>query len=959
MAKENGRSAETTPLTLPNMEDQQQKPWVRRFITDVVSGGIAFLVVAVMSVSYSFAVFGMLGFGSLVGAGSRMALLGIVVVQTAALIGSEAPFMIVCPDLFICPLLNDMGRALAVSQDGGSTYAASTMVAVGATGIALVCAGQSALLRIGEFVPFPIVCGLLGAVGVVLLRQSYEIATVVMVGDGERNDCPLQGWWRTCLTYGPALLLGIFAIVLGKRVKRNPVRSTLPLFIMGVLGFYLVLFFMSYIFHSHDDAVAAATRCGFVFDPAILRGTPQGGGGKYRLEWQRLSVNWTEIVMNSRVWCDVVGLCLLVVLKSSLMFPAWERAFRGDYLKRGAQMDVQRELTTVGLGNIIAATLGTFGAQPQLTTGVSLREMGAGSLSKVPAATVVMLCLVLCGVVDGAAPLRFVPKFAFAGLLINQGWVLVQTFFLVPCFRSPRALTAAESLIVITILVVFVARGMLAGLSVGAQCSVFLFAVKSYDFGVFKYHASAAIMRSTTQRSPFACKRLDTDGHRIQILRLHSLLYFANASQVVKSIKQLLATNVSDDDDPMTTSYIIVDLTLVLDLDASAADAFVVAAELCHARQAVLLLTGCKHVSNHGTSVRDRIERSGLHLVDLMPGSGSQTLRQKSFHDQGDADDKIQFLDLSWSPSKSPRSVWVADTMDDALSTCEDAILYSSPDISSPRETSTFAPSFDDAEILSPLTRFKTTDGGKRAVSLDSSSFSNFERILRTLEQRCGAHFVNVESLMDLEPLTKVVSYAPGDAVLREASRFQSSSDIDDDRDGVVFIESGIVSIQREGSQAPTTCQGAGAIDFDAAPVFRMLRLGPGGVVGVPEFFTGRRSLGTTRAETNVVARLLPFRTIRQLQTDKAPVALALFHTMAHLLALAYDDRTEKLARTIDMIEERPRREIIPGLLHPRRKTNMITPSSHPKKRRVVTTPLSNIFHESDSGGESEDDNIV
>ena len=985
------RTTERTPLS-----GAKEQHWLVSGLVDVTSGLVAFLVVAVMSISFSFAVFGQLGFGGLVGAGSRMALMGIFVVGIFEIFGSEAPFMVVCPDLFICPLLNDIGRALENPGNGadfGATYAAATVVAVGATGIVLMLAGQSALLRIGEFVPFPIVCGLLGAVGICLLKQSYAIATVVMMANTKGAKCPLEEtpFLKNALTFGPAVFLGALSVWLSSKVNGNPARSTLPLFGFCVASFYVALYLSVFFdfFPSSTAAIEAATACGFLFDPSILR-DESAAGRRGILEWQRIpNISWSTIAMAPRFYCDVLALCLLVVLKSSLIMPAWERAFRADYLKRQKQLDVKRELSSLGIGNFVAALLGTWGAQPQLTTGVSLREMGANSHSKIPALTVIVACPLLSGVVHGAAPLSFVPKFAFAGLLINQGWILVVTFFLAPCFRRPRALTAPESFIVIVILVVFVAKGMVAGLSVGAQCCVFLFAVKSHDFGVFKYHASAAIMRSTTQRSPFARKRLDEDGHLVQVLRLHSLLYFANASQLVKSIKVLLLignTSRGDQYDREETQletphYIIVDLTLVLDLDASAADAFVVAAELCHARQCVLLMSGCRYGrARNGTSVRERIERAGLQLVDLAPGSGSILRRTHLAQVLGDVDNEehhdIQFLDLSWKPTASPRALWIADSMDDALSACEDAILYSSEIVSSPRagispiahtteeenSVKLRAPSFDEAATISLLPRPDKLPQQRRAVSLPGPS--SFERILRTLEQRCGKDFVNVAILSDLEPFTKVAYYDPGDAVLREASTFQSAA-LDDDRDGIVFVESGVVSIRREPDQAPGTCQGA---QIEASPVFRMLRLGPGGVVGVPEFFTGRRSLGTTRAETKVVARLLPFRTIRRLQTDKAPVALALFHTMAHLLALAYDDRSDKLARTIDMIESTPRRDIAPAVSRMRAEravtrnsdkksqNNALPPKPIIATKKVLTssTPLASLFLESPSYDEEK-----
>jgi len=862
----------------------------------------------------------------MVGAGTRMALVGIVAVSFVSMIGSRAPCMVTSPDLFICPMLVDLGRHLPYGD--GATYAAMAILAVGTTGIALIFAGQSALLRIGEFVPYPIICGLLGAVGICILKQSFAIAIVIMVA-ADNGQCPLTcEYQRTIVLFLPALCFGICGIVLGARYQGNPARSTLPLLALSLCIFYFCLLLLTQMgafglvddnFYSQwQQALKSARACGFLFDPAILTDHSSHDSHTIRwlFTWTRLhQVHWSALLSSGFI-VRVAALCLLVVLKSSLMYPAWERAFRDEYLRGGGkQMDMRRELSSIGIAQLVAALIGAFGAQPQLTTAVSLREMGARPHSLLPGATIIALCLLT----NGAQALSLIPKFAFAGLLISQGWVLVLTFFLQPCFRPPRALSAAESGVVISILIAFVTKGMLVGMSIGAQLAVLLFVIKSHGFGVFKYHGSVALIRSTTQRSPFACRQLDEDGHQVQVLRLHSLLYYGNAAQLVRSIKQLLLP-----ENDSSVRYIVLDLTLVLDLDASAADAFLVAAELCHARGATLIISGCgpKH------DVRSRIERVGLQLLQVSSVHALNTdhiIRAPANLVSEDEDDTtnyisdIQFLDSSWKPAKkSPRVAWIADTFDDALSACEDALLYANESVSRPQSPissrSRVLSLTDDDETTKILSfpQRSASDEGTSSPSKKIKSKGGFERVLRMLEHRCGPNFVDVPTLLEIEPLTRIVRFEPNDLVFGQA--FQSPFlGEEDDLDGVLFIEHGICSIRREPDQAPQTCQGLGTLQGQS-PVFRLLRLGPGGVVGIPELFTGRRSLGATRAETRCLVHLIPFSAIRQLMQDKPHLALALYKMLGHLLGYAFDERSEEFARTIDLLQSEPRREIIPAV---------------------------------------------
>lgn len=797
---------------------------LRQVVVDVSAGAVAFLVVGVVSVSFSLATFGETH-SQLVGSGSRMALAGIVVVGAVELALSRAPFMIVCPDLFVCPMLADLGRSVA--GEGGETYVAAAVVATGCAGVALAAAGQSPLLRLGDFMPFPIVCGLLGAVGVVLLRQSYAIATVVVVAEEVASDeCPARS---AVALYAPAVAFGVAVVGLNCKFGANPTRSVLPVLAISIASFYA-----SALWLSRDTGVEAvlleARACGFLFDPRAL------GGGTV-LAWAGLGdVGWGALATVGAAG-RIVALCLLVVVKSSLIYPAWERAFRDDAVR---PLDVGRELAAAGLGNAAAAVVGSFGAQPQLSTAVSLREMGASPRSGVAQAAAVALCAVVWVNVDGASPLAVVPKFAFAGLLIAQGWTLVSSFVIEPCLRPPRALSAAEAGVVLAILVVFVRNGMLAGLSVGAQLAVVVFAIKS-RVGVFKYHGSSALQRSTTQRSAFDARHLDEDGHLVQILRLQGLLYWGNATQLVRSIRVLVLDGVDDLRRP--PRFVVLDLTLVLDLDASAADAAVVVYDLCRSRACDLVLAGLDR------PVRDRVERAGLGLRDLSTD-----------------DARASFLLAGDDADRTLRPVWIAEHLDDALSLCEDALLRAYEASLSPRSS---------------------PPGG-----------DGFGRVLRTIARRCGPAFVDTQALGRIAPLTRLARFEPGDRL--------------DERDGrrLVFVESGVVSIRREPDQAPTTC--LGWPHDDSSPVFRLVRLGPGGVVGIPDLFSGRTSIGAKRAETKCVAHLLDFEAIALLHQQDPALCLELYKTLAHLLALAYDERTEKFARTLDMVQAVPRSELIP-----------------------------------------------
>ena len=87
------------------------------------------------------------------------------------------------------------------------------------------------------------------------------------------------------------------------------------------------------------------------------------------------------------------------------------------------------------------------------------------------------------------------------------------------------------------------------------------------------------------ERTNRDAKWLDQNGDLIQILVLHNFLFFGNASSCLNYI-QTMFDEVSEEEEiasllPPLPKYLIVDLSLVTGIDASAVDVFCESVSIC------------------------------------------------------------------------------------------------------------------------------------------------------------------------------------------------------------------------------------------------------------------------------------------------------------------------------------------------------------------------------------------
>jgi sulfate permease, SulP family len=468
------------------------------FSGDLAGGlhyGISAALLAAAILSLAFAFFGTLRF-EIGGPGGNQA--AIVAVATAA----------------IARALTGKLPPNAIVETVLVAIALSTI----ATGVFLLILGVTRSGHWLRFVPYPVVGGVLGAAGWLLVTGSLRV-----IG-----------------TSSSELAVGIaFAAVLVIASMRLKHPLALPgVLATGVAGFYAVL-------AVSGIPVAAARAAGWLFvvpsgsafanpwDPAALR-----------------AVSWPTLAEQggSLVTLLIVSALVLLLLNSGI-----EVATRNE-------SDVDVELRVQGIGNVICGLGGGFVGLAALSPTI-LSNRIAGT-SRIPPLFVAAASIAT--IVGGTGIVEAIPRFVFGALIFSIGFGLLWEW----CVRAARRLPFYDYLSILAIIAVVIRFGYVAGVVTGFIIGCIIFVITYSRVHVIKHSLSGTEFRSGIERSPEEKEMLRLHGDRLRVLILQGFIFFGMADGLYRSVKTLIEESVKD------AEFLILDFRGVHGLDSSAASSF-------------------------------------------------------------------------------------------------------------------------------------------------------------------------------------------------------------------------------------------------------------------------------------------------------------------------------------------------------------------------------------------------
>lgn len=456
--------------------------------------------------------------------------------------------------------------ASASLEETFTTVVAAIIVTTLSTGILFTVFGRFKLSGFARFIPYPVVGGFLAGTGWLLAAGSFSVMTGVPITLTNFTDL-----FRTevLIHWTPGL---VFAVTLLMVLRRSSHTLVIP----GMLALSIALFYI--ILAVAGISTAEAAELGWLLGPfeqnALFRPlTPAS----------LALVDWGAIVTQ----LDKIGAVVVLSLISLLLnASALEVAVKED-------IDMNRELKTTGIANLVAGLFGSTVGYPALSLTVLTHRLNAKTrLAGVFAALVAGGTLLF-----GADALSYFPKPILGGILLFMGLSFLVEWVVDAQARLPRI----DYLLVLIILFAIASIGFLEGIAVGVLAAVVMFVVSYSRINAVKHTLSGATYHSKVERPLVHRQTLHEKGGKIFILRLQGFIFFGTAQKLLDQIKDRL-------NDPLQPRlrFVILDFRQVVLLDSSAVFSITRMKQLAESQKIQMVWT------NLSVAIERLMEKGGL-----------------------------------------------------------------------------------------------------------------------------------------------------------------------------------------------------------------------------------------------------------------------------------------------------------------------------------------------------------
>ena len=526
-----------------------------RLLPSLTAGLVAGILIVSLEISFAALIFS----GDLdryISKGVGLTLFATCVIGLVTALGSSFPAVVSLSQDVPAAIMAVGAASIAGRMPGAGEGLFATVVAAIAvtsllTGAFFLVMGRFKLGGLVRYMPYPVVGGFLAGTGWLLVSGSMSIMTDVPL-DLAHLDPLFQP--HALIQWLPGL---IFAVLLTLVLRRYSHFLIIPAALLSAIALFYVLLWLTQI------SVAEATTRG------LLLGSFPGGG-----LWQPLTLATLRQVEWPVLFAQASSMGTVVILSAvSLLLNA-----SGVELATRQEIDLNRELVSTGLANLLAGLGGGLTGYPALSLSALGCKMGANSR------LVGIFSSALCGamLLAGGALLSFFPRFILGGLVFFLGLSFLVEWVYDAWFK----LSKPDYGIVLLILVTIGAVGVLEGVGLGLALAVVLFIVNYSRIGVVKHALSGTSYQSNVERSSLYHQLLKKRGAWLYILELQGFVFFGTANKLLDQVRQRL-----DAPDRPMPRFILFDFRQVNGLDASAVLSFVKIKQQVQAQDIMLIFT--------------------------------------------------------------------------------------------------------------------------------------------------------------------------------------------------------------------------------------------------------------------------------------------------------------------------------------------------------------------------------
>ena len=401
-------------------------------------------------------------------------------------------------------------------------------------GIFFFILGTLKLGKLVRFIPYPVVGGFLAGTGWLIVKFAFimtadmglSLANVISLFNQEI----LPKWF-------PGLIFGLIMLISSRYIKHYLLIPAL--IAIGISSFYAIMFFYGFSFTNLESN-------GYLLGPFPEGGLFQGLPFKYLSDFK-----WSIFLEQ----LPAIG-TMMILNAISVLFN-----YSGLEIIIKKDLDLDQELKTTGIGNIIA---GLGGAPPgHLSLGGTLLSISIGSKSKLTNIVVALLCAIT--LLFGSAVLSFFPRIILGGLLFNLGLSFLVDWLYSTWSRVPKT----DYAIILLIFLIIGTVGFLEGVIAGLLMSVILFVVSYSKVEIIKHELTGKTFHSNVERSESLKKIIDDSGDQILILPLQGFIFFGSANRLLERINLHLQSQYEID-----LKYLVFDFKQVTGVDSSTINSF-------------------------------------------------------------------------------------------------------------------------------------------------------------------------------------------------------------------------------------------------------------------------------------------------------------------------------------------------------------------------------------------------
>jgi len=401
-------------------------------------------------------------------------------------------------------------------------------------GIFFFILGTLKLGKLVRFIPYPVVGGFLAGTGWLIVKFAFimtagmglSLANVVSLFD----QATLSKWF-------PGLIFGLIMLISSRYTKHYLLMPAM--IAIGISSFYAIMFFYGFSFTDLESS-------GYLLGPFPEGGLFQGLPLKYLSDFK-----WSIFLEQ----LPAIG-TMMILNAISVLFN-----YSGLEIIIKKDLDLDQELKTTGIGNIIA---GLGGAPPgHLSLGGTLLSISIGSKSKLTNIVIALLCAIT--LFFGSAVLSFFPRIILGGLLFNLGLSFLVDWLYSTWSRVPKT----DYTIILLIFLVIGTVGFLEGVITGLLMSVILFVVSYSKVEIIKHELTGKTFHSNVERSESIKNIIDDSGDQTLILPLQGFIFFGSANRLLERIKLHLQSQ-----NEKNLKYLVFDFKQVTGVDSSTINSF-------------------------------------------------------------------------------------------------------------------------------------------------------------------------------------------------------------------------------------------------------------------------------------------------------------------------------------------------------------------------------------------------